>query len=100
MTSSTCDSCKVELQSSGNIMLKVGDGYQHLCSSYYNEVMAEHLGISYENVHFGPDVMTDKNGTKHTFAFHSRLIGNGKVLMEGVELKEEDLTGYKFQILG
>jgi len=76
MTSETCDSCKTKLQPHDNIMLKTEEGYQHLCSHCYNEVMAEYLGeFDYDNVYFDPDVMTDSDGIEHTFSFSSRLIG-------------------------
>ena len=100
MTTSTCDSCKTQLQPHDNIMLKTKDGYQHLCSHCYNEVMAEYLEeFDYENVYFDPDVMTDSDGVEHTFTFSSRLIGAEQVVMEAIEVKDDGSAGYKFQII-
>ena len=100
MTTNTCDSCKTKLQPHDNIMLKLEDGDQHLCSHCYNEVMAEYLGeFDYENIYFEPDVMTDTDGLEHTFSFSSRLIGAEQVVMEATEVKEDGSTGYTFQII-
>lgn len=100
MTINTCDSCKTRLQPHDNIILKLEDGDQHLCSHCYNEVMAEHLGeFDYENVYFEPDVMTDSDGIEHTFSFSSRLIGAEQVVMEATEVKDDGSAGYAFQII-
>ncbi len=96
---STCDSCNATLQAHNNIILKIGDGYQHLCTSCYNEVMSEYHGVDFENVGFDPIDLVDKEGVEHTFSFHTRLFGD-KVAMEAFEELEGDKSGYQFQVIG
>ena len=99
MTTDTCDACKSVLQPLNNIWLKIGEGHQHLCARCYNEVMAEYHNIDFENIAFDPISLKDKDGADHTFSFRTRLLGD-IVAMDAVELKDNDLSGYQFQVIG
>ncbi|MGD6968553.1 DUF7686 domain-containing protein [Rossellomorea vietnamensis] len=88
-----CDQCK---KGNAKIHLKMDEGVPNLvlCSDCYNEVMAEELGVSYEELLIKSFEMEDCLGEVHQFDIHQRVFPNG-IFLEASERKE---YGYFFAI--
>lgn len=56
-------------------------------------MMAEHLGIDFENITFSLITLKDTDNHEHTFHFQTCLIGY-QVIIEAKELFDNDKEGY------
>lgn len=73
---------------------------QELCSACFNLVMAKNTGCDkFTNVCFDPIEMIDAAGDRHLFQFRTQLLGD-ILSIEALEIQEEEVKGYQFQILG
>ncbi|TYS17733.1 hypothetical protein FZC78_07690 [Rossellomorea vietnamensis] len=88
-----CDQCK---KGNAKIHLKMDEGVPNLvlCSDCYNEVMAEELGVSYEELLIKSFEMEDSLGEVHQFDVDQRVFPNGTFL----EARERKEHGYFFAI--
>ncbi len=62
-------------------------------------MMAESLGIDFDNVSFNPITLKDTDEVAHSFIFQTRLLGY-QVLIEAKEQLDDDSEGYHFSVLG
>ena len=63
-------------------------------------MIAEHLGIDFENVTFSPVTLKDTDNAEHTFHFQTRLIGYQVIVEAKEHLDNDDKQGYEFAVLG
>jgi len=99
MNKEQCSACKTTTPSSLGVLLQIKEDAQYLCFNCYNDMMAEHLGIDFENIIFSPVTLKDTDNAEHTFHFHTRLIGY-QVIIEAKEPLNNDKQGYEFAVLG
>ncbi len=99
-TKTPCESCGTSVAGFESISLgSMEDGYKHLCTSCYNAVIAKHSGVEFEHLDFEPVRLSDVDGVWHQFEFSMRLLGD-RVAIDAHEIKGEDLSGYRFQVIG
>ena len=68
-----------------------------LCLACYNQQMAEHAGMEFEEPGFGPLELPDAEGNLRRFSIAARLLG----AQVSIEAYEEDADpGYQFQVIG
>jgi len=99
MNKEQCTACKKTTQSAAGIFVKIKQDYQFLCINCYNDMMAECLGIEFDNVSFNPITLKDTDEIEHTFIFQARLIGY-QVIIEAKEQLDDDSQAYQFSVLG
>jgi hypothetical protein len=75
-------------------------GYRQLCRQCLNTEMAEAMKLEgFEHAKFEPVGLADSTGEVHEFHFRTNLFGTG-VALDAFELRDADLSGYQFQIIG
>ena len=99
MNKEQCSACKKSTTSTAGVFLQIKQDHQFLCLNCYNDMMAEHFGIGFENITFNPITLKDSDEDEHTFFFQTRLIGY-QVIMEAKEDLDDDKQGYQFSVLG
>ena len=99
MNKEQCTACKNTTQSTTGVFVKIKQDYQFLCINCYNDMMAEGLGIEFDNISFNPITLKDTDEIEHTFIFQTRLIGY-QVIIEAKEQLNDDSEGYQFSVLG
>jgi len=99
MNKEQCSACKNTTQSTTGIFVQIKQDYQFLCINCYNDMMAESLGIDFDNISFNPITLKDSDEVEHTFIFQTRLLGY-QVIIEAKELRDDDSEGYQFSVLG
>ena len=96
-----CDACGQS--TSGYDIVHYGSierGYRRLCSRCFNTQMAKAARLEgFEHAKFEPVGLTDCLGELHEFHFRAHLFGTG-VAIDAFELRNEDPSGYFFQIIG
>jgi len=97
MSTEQCSACKSRNPSSLGVSLQIKEDYQYLCFNCYNDMMAEHLGIDFENITFSPITLKDTDNREHTFHFQTRLLGY-QIIIEAREQMDDDREGYRFSV--
>jgi hypothetical protein len=103
MSVSQCAACKAIVPRHDTVHA-VSDEHSDrlLCTACFNREMAMHVGIAnFDETKFEPIHLSDASGTLHQFHFRSLLLGD-KLSLEAFDgtSEEEQLSGYRFQILG
>jgi len=99
MNKEQCSACKKPSTSTVGVFVQIKQAHQFLCLNCYNDMMAEHCGIDFDNVSFNPITLKDSDEVEHSFNFQTRLIGY-QVIMEAKEDLDDDKQGYHFSVLG
>lgn len=95
---SFCDRCGQEITGK-TIVLSDEVIRGTYCVNCHNQIVAEYIGLDFEQVSFEPFKIKDSYGKKHTFYFEIQLVPTG-VAIEAYERLKNDEEGYKFGILG
>ena len=78
----------------------IDSGYRQLCTRCFNAEVAELHGLDdFDNIRLEPIGLTDCAGQEHQFHFQTRLLGS-IVSLDAFELREGNLAGYTFQLIG
>jgi hypothetical protein len=77
----------------------IEQGYKQLCGQCFNQEIAKHGGLDFEQAKFTPVGLADCNGEVHEFHFRTHLFGPG-VALDGFELRDGHPAGYWFQVIG
>jgi hypothetical protein len=94
-----CCDCETEVSNYDGVYLSTGDTSRFLCSKCYNKSISEAIGLNFDHLSFHPILLTDKDGTDHTFHFQTHLFGD-KVNIQALEIKECEPKGYEFSVHG
>jgi len=94
-----CEHCNCEVKPFDGVYLTEGDRSSFLCSKCYNQRAAEYADLDFTHVSFEPEIFTDTDGQDHTFHFTTHLFGD-RISMDAIEMKDNDLEGYRFCIIG
>lgn len=72
-----------------------------LCSQCFNVDVAERMGMkNFDNHPLDPISVTATDGAVHQFHFQTRLMGGDMVALEAFELRDDEPSGYQFQLIG
>ena len=62
-------------------------------------MIAEQLGLNFQNISLSPITLKDTDNIEHTFSFQTRLLGY-QVIIEAKEHLDDDKQGYEFSVIG
>lgn len=99
MNSKKCAACGKTVQPHDGVYVTRKEDLQYFCSNCYNDMIAQYLGVVFENPSFDPVTLKDTDDINHTFHFRTRLLGD-QVIVDALELLDDGKQGYEFSILG
>ena len=96
MWDNACRGCGAVVASYEGVLLSAGEDSRLLCSSCYNETIADYLGLDYEHVAFEPVTLEDRDGMPHTFQFRTHVFSD-QLSLEALETGPGE--GYEFSVI-
>jgi hypothetical protein len=96
--SNDCDLCSAEISFTMGIHTQVDSKQVLLCEKCFNKRMADHMGMSFEQIELNDITLEDCDGRKHTFKFQTHMVPTG-LSIRALERVGDDIA-YQFQVLG
>ncbi|SHK30557.1 DUF7686 domain-containing protein [Paramaledivibacter caminithermalis] len=94
-----CERCGKLNYSYDMVRLIDDDGKEEdMCNDCFNKEMALNMGIDDFNDYDREYQACDADGTMHTFRIRKQIAGIG-IIWEANEIQDEEMKGYKFQVL-
>ncbi len=96
-----CDGCGVHITGTTVVLSSLEEHDRGTyCLDCNNQIVAEHIGISYKKEEFTPYRISDAYGVEHTFVFEVHFVPAGISIYASESFLDSEDEGHRFEELG